>query len=224
MLLPPTHTHTQRLNVCLSVTLTVTVSLLTALCLHPPTHAPSTGNIERRHSSSSASSSSLSSRPPSRLRPRLFSPPSPTSIFCVSFRVLLCFTSSFLPSCGAGALGRGRCSFIHSFSSSPVAPLPLAADPTVVQRLSSVLTQLTPHLSFVAVGGAGRRLQFTRLLFPPLTRLSSTPSPSFLSPPPRRPISTPHRPELSQYCPPARPHLVRVLRGQHHYRAGMNVT
>ena len=114
-----------------------------------------------------------------------------------AFRPEFCCVSphpSSLPSCGAGALGRGRCSFIHSFSSSPHCRWPLTR---LCSTAASLLTQLTPHLSFVAVGGAGRRLQFTRLLFPPLTRLSSTPSPSFVLP-----LSTAAPP--NQYSSPAR--------------------
>ena len=45
--------------------------------------------------------------------------------FVPSFVVFHLILPSFLPSCGAGALGRGRCSFIHSFSSSPHCRWPL---------------------------------------------------------------------------------------------------
>ena len=66
-----------------------------------------------------------------------------------AFRSEFCCVSphpSFLPSCGAGALGRGRCSFIHSFSSSPHCHWPLTR---LCSTAASLLTQLTPHLSLL---------------------------------------------------------------------------
>ena len=120
--LPRTHTHstTQRLSVCHSHCHCQSVNST----LPSPTHAPSTGNIERRDSSSSASSSSLSSRPPSRLRPRLFSLASKSNIdllrFVPSFVVFHLIHPSFLPVARAHSAADAALSFIH-FRCRPIA-------------------------------------------------------------------------------------------------------